>query len=133
MGLQQSKLVRPQKALKHESWRFLEGGTVSQNAEELTKRIVDTAKKYIPKRRIKMHKSTHPWLTDGCRQATAEKRRAEEDLLRALNSESSPAEISFLENELEEKLKECNVLMGEAFENHVERIREQIKTLPGGG
>ena len=37
-----------------------------------------------------------------------------------------------LVSKLQESIKECHTVIGEAFEQHVEQIRAKIKTLPRG-
>ena len=49
------------KALSKKSWDFLKTETVDASAERLTEVIIETAKQFIPKRKIKHQKSSHPW------------------------------------------------------------------------
>ena len=119
-------------ALSQQTWNFLKTASVDEGAQELTDIILDTAKKFIPKRKIKQKKSSHPWLTEACREAVSRKNDLEAELLQKIQSPESEEEAHDLEARLQDAIQVSNKTMSEAFELHVEKTREKINSLPRG-
>ena len=119
-------------ALKERSWEFLKSSSVDQGAKGLTDIILETAKTFIPKRKIKQQKSSHPWLTEECREALLRKNEIEADLLKTIQSPERVDDVNGLEHRLQEAVRYSNEMMSKAFERHVENTREKIRSLPKG-
>ena len=58
-------------------WKCIGAGNAGASAAEVTDVILDGCRRYIPRRTLHSHHSTHPWLDARCRQAVASKCRAE--------------------------------------------------------
>ena len=102
-----------QAALKREDWSFLEqASSVDEAQEQLTQRVLDTAKQFIPRVTRTMTKSTHPWMNERCLQLVAAKRSAEGT------------------EHYKEKLKECSQGILEEFNAYTNKVREELKALP---
>ena len=120
-------------ALRKRDWDYIKTLDVDEGAASLTNDILDAAKTFIPKRIIKDKKCSHPWINDQCRAANERKQSAEKVLLQNIQDATNGGVESLnLESKLQECIKECNTVIGEAFEQHVERIREKIRILPRG-
>ena len=69
--------------------------------------ILETAKAFIPKRILREHKSTHPWITSSCEEAIKEKNRSEQDLQHSICSgRHEQGEIEVLEERAQKATEE---------------------------
>ena len=119
-------------ALRNINWDFLRAGSANDNAERLTQEIITLAEAYIPKKKIKHRKSRHPWITRECEQATEERNLLEAELLNKIMAHAASSEVERLEMELQEATKHSNLVLGAAYEEYVDQVREEIKSLPKG-
>ena len=119
-------------AFKEEDWSFLRR-TSQDGADELTERILETARKFIPKRVINERKSGHPWITEECRSVVREKNEIETRLLQFIRDyPGHTSRLQELDEELQGAIRHCNVTLGRAYEAYVHKVREEIKILPKG-
>ena len=117
--------------LKSQSWEFLKAGSASDGAQELTSVILETAKAFIPKRILREHKSTHPWITSRCEGSIEEKNRIEQELQQSTSSgRHEQGEIEELEERFKKATERSNEVLGQAYEAYIMKIREEIQTLP---
>ena len=118
-------------ALKSQNWEFLRAGSASDGAQELTSVILETAKAFIPKRILREHKSTHPWITSSCEESIKEKNRIEKELQQSTSSgRHEQGEIEVLEEKFKKATERSNEVLGQAYEAYIIKIREEIQTLP---
>ena len=59
------------------NWEFLAETVPSEGAQKLTDELLKIAEENIPKRFVKVRKSTHPWLTERREEAVRRKHAAQ--------------------------------------------------------
>ena len=112
---------------KHADWESLNKTFVSSCfAEDLrnldvddgtvyfTEKVLEMAKQFIPTRRIREHKGSHPWLNASCREAIARKHEAEGS-----------------ENYMQ-VCEDCTQVLKTAYSDYVAKLRKDLKALPKG-
>ena len=112
-------------------WKPLMEESVDTHAKNLTERILEISQQFIPRRKIKHRKMSHPWLTRECQELTEAKNKIEQQLLEAICSDEQEC-TEQLEQELAYAIKSTNDKIKEAYEIYVEEVREEIKSLPKG-
>ena len=101
------------RALANTNWSFVEEASSTDLAqEELTAKILATARKYIPVSTEPIKKSTHPWMNERCLKLVAAKRAAE-------GTEA-----------YKQRLEECSKGVLEEYQKYVETLRQELKKLP---
>ena len=111
-------------AIHESSWSFISVGTVDEACQKLTDYILTVAHQYIPEKTIHDEKGSHPWVNDNCRKAVNEKHHTEKLL------SSNPTEASrklYLE-----ACSHSSGVLGEAYDNYVEKTRGEIRDLEHG-
>ena len=78
---------------------------------------------------MKEKKSSHPWVTEECREAVKKKNEAEQ-ILGEQRREHPGTSHGDSEAQLEQLILDGNEALGSAYEEYVRRVREEIKTLP---
>ena len=69
--------VRMQSNIEEASWKFLSETFPSEGAQRLTEQLLQIAEDNIPRRAVKIKKSTHPWLTERGEDAVRRKHAAQ--------------------------------------------------------
>ena len=64
-------------ALADTGWDHLTSGSIDKAVETFTQHVLTTARAFIPYRRLRERKSTHPWITPACEAAVHKKIAAE--------------------------------------------------------
>ena len=117
-------------ALKEEDWSYIHGNSGDDAVLYVTHRILDVARKFISQGELKERKSTHPWITQECREAVSNKNHLERELLSRLQTNEEATILAELESSLEKAIKHSNAVMGKAYDAYVEQVRQEIKSLP---
>ena len=81
---------------------------------KITEHLLTTVKAFIRYRKCAIRKMAHPWLTDKCVGAVAQK----------CSAAGTP--------EFAEAQKNCNSVLNQAYHDYLKRLREKLATLPKG-
>ena len=87
-------------------------GSADDAATSFVDKISVEAATFIPRRQIMEARSSRPWITDACREAVAEKARKQGTA------------------DYDAATQSCSSIMGQAYREQVEALREKIKYLP---
>ena len=116
--------------LGEEDWNVLSQKDASEAADYLTNRILEAAKTFIPQRILKDRKSTHPWVDERCEEALARKNHLEALQIESLSTFPGFETIELLDRQFQEETRRCNEIFSQAYDEFIQKTREEIKSLP---
>lgn len=100
--------VRMQSNIEEASWKFLSETFPSEGAQRLTEQLLQIAEDNIPRRAVKIKKSTHPWLPERGEDAVRRKHAAQ-------GTEHEAAAV-----------RECSDILLEEHYEYIGKMREKL-------
>ena len=101
-------------ALADTDWDHLTSGSIDTAVETFTQHVLTTARAFIPYRRLRERKSTHPWITPACEAAVHKK----------IAAEGCP--------HYEEECRRCSAVLAAAHTAYIRRVRDRLANIPRG-
>ncbi len=101
-------------ALSETDWHSILCKDADAAAEGLTETLLSKTREYVPTRRLKDEKSSHPWINDRCRRAISEKDAAE-------NSDF---------DSYKRACERCTAVLQEEYGGYIQRLRTRLQELP---
>ena len=101
-------------AFANSDWQYLASGSVDTAVETFTRHVLNTSRAFIPYRRLRERKSTHPWITPACEAAVRKK----------IAAEGCP--------HYEDECRRCSAVLSAAYTHYMRRVRDRLANLPRG-
>ena len=101
-------------AFANTDWHYLASGSIVTAVETFTRHVLKTSRAFIPCRRLRERRSTHPWITTACEAAVRKK----------IAAEGRP--------HYEDECRRCSVVLSAAYTHYMHRVRGRLSNLPRG-
>ena len=112
--LNEASWTELQESLKNFNWDPLQQGSAEEALAFFMEILWLHLVKFIPRRKVTVKKSTHPWLDERCHDAIRSKHLAEGT------------------DTYEGECQRCATILGNAKKEYVEKLKEKLNSLPKG-